>query len=297
VSPSLGVTHVAFADESHWNKGKYRALALVTLPVARLGEFNAALLAKLRDSDIREFKWKRLDGAKQRFAALKFCRFVLDEACRNQLRIDTLTWDIEDERHRIRGRDDVANLGRMYYHLFRHVLRERWPDRSGWRLHPDEHTAIDWNGLRHFLSLASIDSRLQGEILEVGKLRLTFKREFGLEEFQPVSSLHHPFVQIADLFAGLATFSRESYERFVLWSCDRSPQQQFWRAEPFRASVSERERFALLAEFNALCKGRKLGVSLKSHRGLRTLNPRNPINFWWYEPQHGQDKAPTKTVK
>jgi len=49
-----------------------------------------------------------------------------------------------------------------------------------------------------------------------------------------------------------------------------------------------------LAEFNAACKSKKLGVSLKTHRGLRTLNPESPINFWWYEPQHDADRAPTK---
>jgi hypothetical protein len=38
-----------------------------------------------------------------------------------------------------------------------------------------------------------------------------------------------------------------------------------------------------------------LGVSLKTHGGLRTLQPANRINFWWYEPQSPEDKAPTKT--
>jgi len=36
-----------------------------------------------------------------------------------------------------------------------------------------------------------------------------------------------------------------------------------------------------------------MGVSLRKYKGLRTMKPSNPINFWWYEPQSDLDKAPT----
>jgi hypothetical protein len=54
------------------------------------------------------------------------------------------------------------------------------------------------------------------------------------------------------------------------------------------------ERFQVLYEFDGGCKNRKMGVSLKTFGGLKTLDPRRPINFWWYEPQHEMDKAPTR---
>lgn len=49
--------------------------------------------------------------------------------------------------------------------------------------------------------------------------------------------------------------------------------------------------------FNSLCKQQRSAVSLKSNRGLWTPNPVNPLNFWMYEPQHPEDRAPTKVKR
>jgi type I restriction enzyme R subunit len=57
-------------------------------------------------------------------------------------------------------------------------------------------------------------------------------------------------------------------------------------------SRTSRERFWVLKEFDEACKQRKLGVRLSTRRGLWTPRPPNPINFWMYEPQHPEDKAP-----
>jgi hypothetical protein len=35
------------------------------------------------------------------------------------------------------------------------------------------------------------------------------------------------------------------------------------------------------------------GVGLNNSRGLKTWKPENPINFWFYEPQHEDDTALT----
>lgn len=60
-------------------------------------------------------------------------------------------------------------------------------------------------------------------------------------------------------------------------------------------SKSDLVRFYLLNHFDEECKKRKLGVSIKEKGYLHTFNPENPINFWNYEPQHGMDKAPTRS--
>jgi len=49
----------------------------------------------------------------------------------------------------------------------------------------------------------------------------------------------------------------------------------------------------IMNDFNALCKSNKLGVSLKSSKGFKTFDPKNPINFWFYVPQSDEDQAPT----
>jgi hypothetical protein len=53
----------------------------------------------------------------------------------------------------------------------------------------------------------------------------------------------------------------------------------------------------VLKKFDETCKERKLGVSLKTKKGLWTPDPQRPINFWLYEPQHPEDKAPQKAKR
>jgi hypothetical protein len=48
-----------------------------------------------------------------------------------------------------------------------------------------------------------------------GELFRRLRRAVSLEEVVPVDSAHHPLVQVADLLAGLAAFSRSDYESFT----------------------------------------------------------------------------------
>jgi len=293
------VTHVGFSDESNWNKGRFRSLGLVTVVLDRLDSLNSDAQRLLKESSIREFKWKDLQGAKERFAAEKLCKFTIENALEGYVRVDVLIWDIEDSRHKIPGRDDIANLGRMYYHLFHNVLRKRWPKDAVWRLHPDEHTAMDWGTLQDCLQNASVRITMDQDIFTGGKFRIRLQKEFGIEMIQPVSSLESPILQIADLFAGLAVFSHERFKEYQKWLQSRSPQQRlFGDDEPSQnPSRSSRERFEVLSRFDELCKSHKLGMSLKRGRGLWTPKPsrlRSPLNFWIYKPQHSEDKAPVR---
>ncbi|MGA4645385.1 DUF3800 domain-containing protein [Limisphaera sp. 4302-co] len=290
------VTHIGFADESHWNKGRYRSLGLVTLPLNCLEFMESEVRRLLSESQVREFKWKKLTGAKERFAAEKLCKFAVEKACAGSFRVDVLVWDIEDSRHNIAGRDDIANLGRMYYHLLRNVLRARWPNDALWRLCPDEHTTQDWGTLQEHLEHISAGVEVEHSLFTGGQFRIRLRREFGIEEIQPVSSAAHPLIQLADLFAGLAVFSRDKFDDYKGWLQAASRQASLFSEGDTSAnpSRSSRERFAVLKKFNELCKERKLGVSLKSKSGLWTPNPEKPINFWIYEPQHPEDKAPRK---
>ncbi|GIV89162.1 MAG: hypothetical protein KatS3mg055_1680 [Chloroflexus sp.] len=293
---SSTVTHIGFADESHWNTGRFRSLGLVTLPLNYLEVAESEVRRLLEESQVREFKWKKLDGAKERFAAEKLCKFAVERACAGQLRVDMLVWDTEDSRHKIPGRDDIANLERMYYHLFRNVLRARWPNDAVWRLCPDEHTALDWGTLEDCLKNVSAGVEVERSLFTGGQFRIRLRQEFGIEAIQPVSSGANPILQLADLFAGLTVFSRDKFDGYQEWLQDTSLQARLFDKDDASAdpSRSSSERFKVLKEFYELCKARKLGVNLKEKRGLWTPNPKNPINFWLYEPQHPEDKAPQK---
>lgn len=291
------VTHVGFSDESNWNKGRFRGLGLVTLPLILLSDLEDELRSLLRESRIAEFKWKKLRGAKERFAAKKMFRFAVDYATKGKLRVDVLIWDINDRRHKVVGRDDIANLQRMYYHLFRNVLRARWPDSAVWRLHPDEHTGLDWETIQDYLDAKSTNFELERSLFTKGTFRLRLRREFGIEEISPVTSDKYPLLQLADLFAGLAVFSYDKFDEYKDWLKSISPQLHLIHQDDTSDSVpssASLERFRVLKAFNDECKSKKLGVSLNRHRGLWTPNPKNPINFWFYEPQHPEDKAPIK---
>lgn len=290
------VTHVGFSDESHWNTGRFRSLGLVTTPLGVALELEEKLRGILEKSGVPEFKWKKLDGAKERFAAIAMCDFAVNVACQGVLRVDVLVWDILDRRHSVRGRDDIANLQRMYYHLFRNVLRVRWPNDAVWRLHPDEHTAMDWDTIKDCLESVSEGIEVEHSLLTKGKIYIIFRRDFGLEEICPVSSKYHPLLQLADLFAGMAVFSREKFEAYQAWLHKNNAQAQLFHCNdsPVSFSRREHERFQVLHAFDRMCKNRKLGVSLTTNRGLRTPNPKNPLNFWLYEVQHPWDKAPTR---
>jgi len=293
---NVSISHVGFSDESNWNIGRSRSLGLVTVPVAYLDQIERKLWQILEGSGVSEFKWKKLGGAKGRFAAMKMCKLAIDEVNSGHMRIDVLIWDIQDSRHNVQGRDDIENLQRMYYHLFRNVLRTRWPDEAIWRLIPDEHTAIEWETIKDYLDDASERIIVEHSLMTKGTFRFRLLQEFSLEEVVPGKSSEQPLIQLADLFAGLAVFSREKFNEYQTWQRNYTSQAAIFddTSDRVGSSYSSKERFKVLRFLNDECKKRKLGVSLESKKGLWTPDPRRPINFWLYVPQHSDDKAPVK---
>lgn len=284
------VTHVGFSDESNWKTGRFRSLGLVTTSLDHLEELKRELKNLLSKSQVSEFKWKELGGANERSAAEKMIGFAIDKASAGKLRIDVLIWDTWDSRHNVPGRDDIANLQRMYYHLFRNVLRLRWPSNSVWRLHPDEHTAMDWQTVEDYIESAGCRLNVERSLFGV-----RLQREFGFQEIVPVRSADHLLLQLADLFCGMAVFSRQKFDEYEKWLETTSNQVRLFGDTPdVSPSGRSKERFQVLKTFDKSCKECRLGVSLKEKRGLWTPKPENPINFWLYEPQHPEDKAPTK---
>jgi hypothetical protein len=272
-------------------------LALLSLRYADLPVLRQQAQAILNDSGLAEFKWSKLRQARERFCAIKLCSFTVDHACRGRLRADVLVWDIRDSRHDVARRDDVANLERMYYHVFENVLRTRWPADSVWLLCPDQNTAVDWATIEHFLQRASTTLEMRPKSLTLEQPRLSLRIDFGIESITPCDSTDAPLVGVVDLLAGLAVYSRESYDCYEVWQRLEGPQPPLFpmnEHHPVRPGKSDEERCQVLAEFNNMCKAQRLGVSLRANRGLKTYDPKNPLNFWWYEPQHEADKAPVR---
>lgn len=155
---------------------------------------------------------------------------------------------------------------------------------------------MDWNTVQDCLENVADRLEVEQSLFTGGQFRIRLRREFSLEEIRQVSSHEQPLLQLADLFAGMAVFSRDRFDAYQKWLAAKEPQSQLFdgRNEAPDASPSARERFLLLEYFDRACKKRKLWVSLKRKNGLWTPNPKNPINFWMYEPQHPKERAPTK---
>jgi hypothetical protein len=249
----------------------------------------------LERSSVAEFKWNKLRSVRERAAAEELCELAVTACCGQNARVDVLIWDIEDPRHKVPGRDDTANLGRMYYHLLKNVLRRRWPDWASWELHPDEHADLSWKMLFECLQAKSTKSHTQCQLPSppgtwVEECRL----HYGIVSIEPVNSKEHPLLQIADLFAGLAIFSFEKYNEYATWLNQGQLSLLGEAAGDAQPSNSTRERLLVLRTFEQMCKQKRLGVSLKRSKGLQTPDPKNPINFWLYRPQTAKDKAPRK---
>lgn len=293
-------SHVMFADESGYNCGRFRAIAVVNATVEKAKTLENAISAYLSGRNIKEMKWEKVRTDHKRDAALWMIRRVFDESIRGNFRIDVLGWDTQDSRHRIKNRDDVVNLEKMYYHLCRNLMRSRWGKDSIWHLYPDENSAVNWDLVRDTLYAKSMES---GGLISAPKLEGTgtkvtirFRRNYTIADITPVKSELYPLVQVADLFAGLAVYSKIGalpYDKWRTWY--KAKLTNDVPGNTPTPTGTEKARSALLNKLGQWIREQPaLGYTLDRQKGIYTLDPQSPINFWWYRPQREEDKAPTK---
>ncbi len=293
--------YVVFSDESSYTQGRFRSIAAVSLPYGSpscINAISAELGRVLECSEKGELKWRNIGRGGQRNVerANAAVDFVISRLSQG-LRLDIVTWDIEDSRHSVEERDDCANYCRMYFHLHRSLMRRR---NSGarWHLHPDELSIIDWGTIRDCLTSDGTwhqRDRAGQFLLESEEVRQIAPH---IKTFGQVDSAQTPFVQLADLFAGMAAYTRKNPEIILaLLALEKQETQPaLFPADSPVCSMSQtdRGRFRVISHLNQSCKREKLGVSLETKGYLYTPNPQSPINFWHYMPQHSHDKAPTK---
>ena len=282
------VTHKGFSDESSWNQNRYRSIGLVTALTGIADTAGKTVASALEESGVREFAWKDLTTAKRRFAAEKIVDHVVELASPGQLRVDVLIWDTHDARHRIMGRDDTANLARMYYHLMANVMRDRWPRDASWTQHVDKRTDIDWTELEQCLAGRT---RKERDVSQAELYGSTYRSPPSVEQ---ASSSEHVLIQVADLFAGLSAFSWNEAQSHGEWLTSQSGQL---RLIPQCSDVSvSNSAYPKHEVLEHLASRRLPYVSLRAANGegLRTYGPDHPINFWKYIPQGEFDKAPLR---
>lgn len=264
-------THAAYSDEAQYNFGRYRGLGVVTLPITEATALSDELRGLLAASGMSELKWEKIRSGRGRLATAKLLAWAVEHALAGRLRIDTLTWDVEENPQRGQegyvGRH-VRRLQQMYTYLLTTTLARRWqpnvgqrPNTPYWRVNPDEQDALDW------AAIAAASPHI--------------------ERIIPSVSHQEPLIQLADVFVGLAVFSRASFDMYEQWLVDRPTSEDEPESEdgaPERISGSLRQRLLVLDTWYTLAKAHSLGVSLRSQRGLKTYQPDAPITFAWYSP-------------
>jgi len=280
--------YIVFTDESYITDSRYQSLSACSFNKSYYTQVVEDIQNILQESNVEEFKWNKLKDAKYYFCAEKICNYLLSGIIKYQFRIDTLIWDTHDARHAVVGRDDHANFERMFFHLLNNSMKKR-PKGSSWFIYPDKRAGINWTTvhdcLNHIGKRQEYHSTIFGDFFS--------DQYYSIAEFQEKHSHEELPIQIADLFSGLAVFSRESYSCYESYINASTP-SLFEEPDPAKLTNREEYRCKLLEIFNHGCKKRKLGVSLQTNKYLYTYNPDNPVNFWHYVPQGDYDTAPLR---
>jgi len=282
--------HTAFSDDSKHEDGRFCSLSLITVKSSDLKNWKSELDKIWKESNIIEFKWSKLRGAKYKFAGQKIVDFIFRKL--DELRVDILIWDNNDSRHKVFSRDDCANTARMYYHLLSNTLGTKWDKVNSWHLYPDVQSSIDWNNLKTCLASKNYVEFDNIFGTENGKFQ-----NLSIEDISPVDSAKNKITQIADLFAGLATSSHGDFNDYREWLNNQSGQDVLFGAKVVSKKTNKHDKFYVIQYFKTICKKYKAPISFESTNGLKTHKQRYPINFWFYDPQHEYDKAPKKSVK
>lgn len=274
---------------------------MVSLPIESCAEFSTTVGGIVRDEKIsEELKWSKVGDGRYRRAARRIVSQVVKWCVESRLRIDVLAWDTHDNRHDVKGRDDRQNLGRMYYHLLQHVLRNRWVAGSTWTLLPDKQDLIQWDNLDFFLSNANlIKQDRNSPLLPLDAGRPGFRTHFSIVEIEECCSHDEPLIQTADLFTGMAVWSRHNYPKYQAAAATASNQTTLSfpsldANNKVRLSSDDTSRADIITHLLSECKSLQFGVGITTCKCLKTYNPASPINIWWYEPQHDNDRAPTR---
>ena len=294
---SRGHPYYAYAHESGSGADRFCSVAVVSGPAEGIQHLRASIEQAFGSSPLTE--WKDVTGDRRHSeAAWCMLRCAVEAILKQRVRVDVLVWDKHDRRHRVPGRDDVANLARMYYRALIHAARQ-WHHPT-WVITADEHTALEWERIADFVRQTRVVKWGSQLYLAMMDDRRTFEASV-----QTVRSSDELLVRVADLFAGLGRYLRDQAANYQVWHAWRAGIQshrlQLGLALPGLDDPSEppltgsaKARFELAFRFNELIASHRMGVSLETQGYFVTYRPSLPLNFWHYTPQHDQDRAPVK---
>lgn len=281
-------------DESA--SGRFKSICAISGFNDRLVELENKLKEKLNFYNLSELKFTDVRTHKPKIECAKdFISIAVDYASKQKIRIEVIIWDLYDSRHSVPGRDDKGNLERMYFHLLRNIA-EKWKV-FNCKFYPDEHSEYEYQKIIRYLNKTKVPRRKEPYILAL------FREEsipFNFIEVKQQKSEKQPLIQLADIFAGFACFSREKSDEFKIYKNQKENKKQ---PSLFTENIDKTElelkkanlnRFQIIEFIKESFERKGISVSLNKNNYLKTFDPAIPVNFWHYEPQGDYDKAPTK---
>lgn len=251
-------------------------------------EVNKKLNEILKKYEIspKTFKWNKFNSKNKVNALKEFLEYLFRLMSRDIVHITTIIWDIHDSRHEILRRDDKKNLSLMYYKLIKNFAEDKLRNGDTLTIYPDQNNSIDWDLIEEILPNDGIHNTK-----ELSFCTVCFSKVFIKES----NTSENALIQIADIFAGLARTSYKDYGNYEKW-LNRGQTSLFPGEElnQIDISVKDEHRFIIYQFIDEKCKRKSWSVSLKSNKGFYTYEKRKPLNFWFYKPQHEEDKAPLK---
>jgi len=288
-----------YSDESRRKKGnggqgKFEALCAISFPEESLDHLSNELKKHLNEHNIGELKFVDVRTHKPKVECCKkFIDTAIEFASKGLIRVDVVIWDLSDSRHNIQGRNDKANLERMYFHLLRNVS-ERW-NIFDCEFYPDENSEYDYEEIRDYLN-STKTPRIEPGLLTLFKQE---RKNFNFLNVKSQNSKNNCIIQLCDVFVGIGRFSRENSNEYKIWNNQRKSNNQptFFNnndiTEENGISKSNYSRFKLIEYLAEKCKKKGIIISLNTNNYLKSYDNKFPINFWHYEPQGNYDKAPT----
>lgn len=287
-----------FSDES--GHSRFRSIGILSGEKTNIDNLRNGLNLMLKECGKNSIEFKKIGGDKKKeLVAIEFIEKGIEYCVDKKIRMDILTWDTHDSRHEIIGRDDIKNFQMMYYKVLRWV-KQCWKHKHRvWDFYPDENSAVDWKKLMSYLENTNLSKKTEIDFTLFGEIRnLHFPR---FQNHFEVISGKEPITQLIDIFTGCTRYSFEKGKEFLKWREIKKNEKQFNLFENSRVKMElsrgDTSKFRILKILDKLCKERKMGVSIKENSYLCTFSPSNPLNFWFYEPQHEADKAPIRMRK
>jgi len=290
----MSENYLLFSDESGYNgKHRFRSIAIISGPKSILKKLNEELQTILTKYRCSEIKFSKITGhINTKIIAVEFLHLALSYCNLLKIKVHVITWDIKDSRHKIKGRKDIENLKRMYYHILKRA-QNNWGEIINWEFYPDEFSAINWQSeVIPYLSNTNLEKKDNDDntlfaILKNTRFPLIYKHN-------ELESDNYPILQLADLFAGMIRYSHEHGKLFNQWLSDiESEDTLFPIKKSCNASKNAKHKFYVMKDFKETCKKYKLGVNFSENKYFTTFSNKNGIILWLYKPQGEYDKAPT----